>query len=83
VSQTAEHVRDNIVKIVDGNGAFNGTGFLIDIGHDRYCITCHHCIYRLNEIHIARDDKICPTVWQGVFARLYSYIKGQRHVALA
>lgn len=28
MGQTAEHIRDNIVKITDENGNFKGTGFL-------------------------------------------------------
>jgi tetratricopeptide (TPR) repeat protein len=55
MGQTAEDVRDNIVKIVDKNGKFAGTGFFI---HKEYCVTCHHVIYQLNEIYVEREDNI-------------------------
>jgi hypothetical protein len=49
-SQTSEDVGNNIVKIVDSRDVLNGTGFFIEINQNRYCIACHHCIYKLNEI---------------------------------
>ena len=64
MSQRVEDIRDNIVKIVDNKGNFKGTGFLIEIKDVRYCITCHHCICRLNEIYIERNSSIkCPLEW--------------------
>jgi hypothetical protein len=63
MSQRPEDVRDNIVKIVDSKGNFHGTGFVIEIKQERYCITCHHCICRLKEIYIERDDVKCSTEW--------------------
>lgn len=53
-SQTVEDIDNNIVKIIDNNGNFNGTGFFIKVDEQNYCITCHHCIYKLDEIFIQR-----------------------------
>ena len=63
MSQTAEDVGNNIVKIVDSRGAFNGTGFFVEIKQNKYCITCHHCICKLAEIYIERDDTRCAAEW--------------------
>ena len=43
-SQTIEDIKENIVKIVDDKGTFNGTGFFIEVDGRKYCLTCHHCI---------------------------------------
>jgi tetratricopeptide (TPR) repeat protein len=51
--QTAEDIRDNIVKITDETGNCVGTGFFI---HKEYCVTCHHNIYELDEIYVERED---------------------------
>lgn len=67
-SQTPEHVGNNIVKIVDKRGVFNGTGFFIEINQNKYCITCHHCICKLNEIFIERDDIKCSAEWVEEFS---------------
>ncbi len=53
MGQTAEDIRDNIVKIVDENGNCVGTGFFI---HKEYCVTCHHNICRLDEIYVEREE---------------------------
>jgi tetratricopeptide (TPR) repeat protein len=53
MGQTAEDIRDNIVKIADENGNCVGTGFFI---HKEYCVTCHHNICRLNEIYVEREE---------------------------
>ncbi len=58
MGQTAEDVRDNIVKITDKNGEFAGTGFFI---HKEYCVTCHHNISRLDEIYVERDQNDTET----------------------
>jgi tetratricopeptide (TPR) repeat protein len=63
MSQTAEDVGYNIVKIVDNRGTFNGTGFFVEIKQNRYCITCHHCICKLAEIYIEREDIRAPAEW--------------------
>ena len=63
MSQRVEDIRDNIVKIVDDRGNFHGTGFLIEIKHSKYCITCHHCICRLNKIYIARGTEMWHAEW--------------------
>jgi tetratricopeptide (TPR) repeat protein len=52
MGQTAEDIRDNIVKIADENGNCVGTGFFI---HKEYCVTCHHNISGLNEIYVERE----------------------------
>jgi hypothetical protein len=55
MGQTAEDIRDNIVKIADENENCKGTGFFI---HKEYCVTCHHNIYELDEIFVEREDNI-------------------------
>ena len=62
-SQTSEFVRDNIVKITDEKGDLYGTGFFISLNNNKYCITCHHCIYKLNSIKIQKDDKEYTANW--------------------
>jgi len=66
--QTSGFVRDNIVKIVDNKGQFYGTGFLIDINHEYFCITCHHCIYRIKEIFFEKDDNSISCEWIGEYS---------------
>ena len=63
MSQTSEDVGQNIVKIVDSNGKLYGTGFFVEIKHNKYCITCHHCIYKLDKIYIEKDGVKCPAEW--------------------
>jgi tetratricopeptide (TPR) repeat protein len=53
MGQTAEDIRDNIVKIADEQDNCVGTGFFI---HKEYCVTCHHNIYALNEIYVEREE---------------------------
>jgi CheY-like chemotaxis protein len=53
MGQTAEDIRDNIVRIADENGNCVGTGFFI---HKEYCVTCHHNICRLNEIYVEKES---------------------------
>jgi tetratricopeptide (TPR) repeat protein len=55
-SQTSSFVRDNIVKIVDEDGNFYGTGFFIEMNRKKYCITCHHCICRLSKIFVEKEN---------------------------
>ena len=62
-SQTAEFIRDNIVKISDSEGSFYGTGFFIEVNQQLYCITCHHCIYQLGEIFVERFGQRYQTEW--------------------
>jgi tetratricopeptide (TPR) repeat protein len=54
MGQTAEDIRDNIVKIADENGNCVGTGFFI---HKEYCVTCHHNICKLDKIYIEREEE--------------------------
>jgi tetratricopeptide (TPR) repeat protein len=54
--QTSGFVRDNIVKIVNNNGEFFGTGFCLEFNQKKYFITCHHCIYNLDQIFIEKDS---------------------------
>ena len=54
MGQTAEHIRDNIVKITDENGNFKGTDFFI---HKEYCATYHHNIWQLDEIYVERGEQ--------------------------
>ena len=63
MSQTSKDVGQNIVKIVDSKGNFYGTGFFIEINGNRYCVTCHHCIYKLNKIYIEKDGVKCSAEW--------------------
>ncbi|HEX2067353.1 MAG TPA: tetratricopeptide repeat-containing serine protease family protein [Nitrososphaeraceae archaeon] len=53
MGQTAEDIRDNIVKITDENGNCVGTGFFI---RKEYCVTCHHNICPLEEIYVEREE---------------------------
>ena len=62
-SQTTEFIRDNIVKIVDKNGEFYGSGFFIEINQQVCCITCHHCIYTIDEIFVERFGNRFQTKW--------------------
>ena len=64
-----EDVRDNIVKIVDSKGNFHGTGFIIKVKQDKYCITCHHCICRLTQIYVEINNSVkCPVEWVEEFS---------------
>jgi Trypsin-like peptidase domain len=63
LSQTSEDIRDNIVKIIDDKKNFKGTGFFIDVKGSIYCITCHHCICRLDEIYIEAFEKKYHAEW--------------------
>ncbi len=54
MTQTLNDIRDNIVKIIDENNNFLGTGFFFKRG---YCITCHHNIARADKIFVTRDNK--------------------------
>ena len=51
-SQTAHHVRDNTFKIVDETGNFHGSCFFIEVNKVNYCVTCHHCIWKLDAIFV-------------------------------
>ena len=62
-SQTAEEIGNNIVRITDSKGSFYGTGFFVEIREGRYCITCHHCISRLNGIFIEKNDTRFTANW--------------------
>jgi len=61
--QTSGFVRDNIVKIVDDKGSLYGTGFFMEIHDEIFCITCHHCIYELEEIFFEKDNRKYPCQW--------------------
>jgi tetratricopeptide (TPR) repeat protein len=63
VYQSPTFVRENIVKIVDYRGTFYGTGFFIELYDEIFCVTCHHCIYNLNEIFFEKDNKKYPCKW--------------------
>ena len=61
--QTSKFVGENIVKIVNSKGNFYGTGFFVEFKRNKYCITCHHCICRLNNIYIEKDGVKYPAEW--------------------
>ncbi len=63
MSQTPEDIRDNIVKIIDDKKSFKGTGFFIEVKGDIYCITCHHCICRLDEIYVELSGNKYHAEW--------------------
>lgn len=63
MSQTIEHIRDNVIKIVDSKGGFIGTGFFIEIDQKKYCLTCHHCIYNLDEIYVEKNNLKYVAEW--------------------
>ncbi len=56
-SQTSQFVLNTIVKIVDEKGNFAGSGFFISMKGRKYCITCHHCIYKLDKMMIEKSSK--------------------------
>jgi hypothetical protein len=62
-AQTQEYVRDNLIKLVDGNGNFSGSGFFIEVNQQKYCITCHHCIYKMDMIFVEKFGKRYTTEW--------------------
>src|SRR6476659_2273323 len=62
-SQTSEFVGENIVKIVNKGGKPFGTGFFIEMNRKKYCITCHHCIYKIDEIFIEKDGVKYASQW--------------------
>jgi tetratricopeptide (TPR) repeat protein len=64
ISHTLEYVIDNIVKIVNRDGTkFYGTGFCLFINQQQYIITCHHCIWILDQIFIEKDGIKYPCKW--------------------
>jgi S1-C subfamily serine protease len=63
MSQTYDYVGHNIVRIVDDISNFHGTGFFVEIKQGKYCITCHHCICRLNEIFVERSGIRSKAEW--------------------
>jgi tetratricopeptide (TPR) repeat protein len=58
-SQLADYVRDNTGKLVNEAGDFQGTCFFIDVNGVKYCVTCHHCIWKMDKIYveIASNEK--------------------------
>lgn len=69
-SQTSEFVRDNIVKIIDKSEKFYGTGFFLKINQKQYCITCHHCIYKLDDIFISANEKKYHCIWNEEYSNM-------------
>lgn len=62
--QTVEFVSANIVKIVNRDGTeFYGTGFCLFINQQKFIITCHHCIRKLDQIFIEKDGIQYPCKW--------------------
>jgi Flp pilus assembly protein TadD len=53
-----KYIRNNIVKVI-GDKSF-GTGFFIE---KEYCVTCHHVIYKMNEINVEHSNNIYPAEW--------------------
>jgi tetratricopeptide (TPR) repeat protein len=62
-SQTIEDIRDNIVKIVDKKGTFNGTGFFIEVDGRKYCLTCHHCICDVDGTFVENSSSKYHAEW--------------------
>jgi hypothetical protein len=61
MTQTLEDIRDNIVKIVDKNKKFHGTGFSIA---PKYVVTCHHCLAKIaSEIFVEKDGNLYHAEW--------------------
>jgi len=60
MTQTSNFIRENIVQIRNREEDFLGTGFFIQKG---YCITCHHNIYRADEIFVQRGAKRYSAKW--------------------
>lgn len=63
-SQTVDDINNNIVKIINDEGNFKGTGFFIEVDKEKYCITCHHCIYDLDNIFIQRFNTKFLSEWR-------------------
>ena len=63
-SQTSGFVRNNIVKIVNKDGEFYGTGFCLDFNQKKYFVTCHHCICNLDQIFIENDNRKYLCKWE-------------------
>jgi hypothetical protein len=60
-----EAKKDNIFKITDRKGTFKGTGFLLT---EKYIVTCHHCIYDINEIYADNGSKKYNVKWEEEFS---------------
>ena len=60
MTQSANDIRDNIVKIVDSKDNFAGTAFFIQ---KEYCVSCHHCICILDDIYIGSRDQKYRAEW--------------------
>jgi hypothetical protein len=56
---------DNVLKIIDENNRFRGTGFLI---FENYIVTCHHCIFTTNKIYVESNNKKYPVEWEEYFS---------------
>jgi tetratricopeptide (TPR) repeat protein len=61
---TPEFVRDNIVKILNKTEEFYGTGFFIERNEKKYCITCHHCICKLDQIFVGKGNTKYLCKWE-------------------
>lgn len=59
-SQTSGDLGQNIVKIVDSKARLYGTGFFVEIKHNKYCITCQQCLYKLESVYVEKDGVKCP-----------------------
>jgi hypothetical protein len=57
-----DNIIDSIVRVVDSKNNFYGTAFFI---HNKYCVTCHHCICEIEEdkIYIQRANKKYAVEW--------------------
>ena len=57
--------KENIFKMTDRKGNFKGTGFLLT---EKYIVTCHHCIYDINEIIADNGSEKYLVKWEEEFS---------------
>ncbi|MGD9533907.1 MAG: tetratricopeptide repeat protein [Candidatus Nitrosocosmicus sp.] len=56
-------IENNVVRITDKTRNLKGTGFLVEHNQRKYCITCHHCIFQLEEIHVSTSTNTYKVQW--------------------
>lgn len=68
--QTEEHIRRNIVKVMDRQGETLGTGFFVK---KELLVTCHHNIWRCDDIYVGRmNSELLAAEWLEEFSDMES-----------
>jgi Flp pilus assembly protein TadD len=62
-SQTTGFVKNNVLKVVDENRNLQGTGFCLNVNKYKFIITCHHCIYKMEQIFVEKNDTLYSCNW--------------------